>query len=62
MNDRTTNLHKVSKCLLADRTTKAAVHSVHAHVIFQHFQLFEGFRAQDAGIGAAVCVHQQMVL
>lgn len=31
-------------------------------MIFQQFQLFEGLRAQDAGIGAALCVYQQMVL
>lgn len=56
------HLDKVSKCLLADRAAEAAVHSMHADVIFQEFQLFEGFRAQNAGIGAALCVCQQMVL
>lgn len=57
-----TNLNKVSECLFADGTAKAAVHSVHTHVILQELQLLERFRAQDAGIGAAVRVHQQMVL
>lgn len=34
MNGCITNLHKVSKCLLADGTTKAAVHSMNPYVIF----------------------------
>lgn len=62
LNHCFTNLDKVSKCLFADRTAEAAVHGVHAYMILQQFQLLKRFRAQDAGIGATVGVHQQMVL
>lgn len=35
---------------------------MHPHVLFEQVQPLEGFRAQDAGEGTAVRVHQQVVL
>lgn len=57
-----TNLDKVVKHLLACRTTVAAVHLVHPHMLFEQVQPLKVFRAQDAGEGTAVRVHQQVVL
>lgn len=60
-NQAPTNLDEVVKHLLAGRTTVAAIHFVHPHVLFEQVQPLEGFGAQDAGEGAAVRVHQQVV-
>lgn len=35
---------------------------MHHHVFFEHVQPFEGFRTQEAGVGAVLRVHQQVVL
>lgn len=42
---RDTNLDKVIKSLLADRTGKAAVHSMHPYVVLEKVQPFKGFGA-----------------
>lgn len=42
---RDTDLDKVIKSLLADRTGEAAVHSMHPYVLLEKVQPFKGFRA-----------------
>lgn len=57
-----TNLDEVREALVAGRTAEAAVHGVDVHVVLQQLQPLERLRTQEAGVGAALCVHQQVVL
>lgn len=61
VNTPRTNLNKVCKCLFAGGTGEAPVHSMHSYVIFEQLQFLKAFLTQKTWVGAAVCVHQQVV-